>query len=149
MKYLYHKNNGSFLMIKNINDNSIYPHIEISEEQEQEILLAKKSGKVIKVINNEYQIFINEVNKRTKLVKERNNYLLQTDAYMFEDVRTEKSLTAEDIEDLLEYRLRLREMPNHYDVSNDKQNWSYVFVDVYTSGKNTNSYQLFKPEFIK
>lgn len=151
MKYLYYKKNGTMLFIKNNNDNTNYNYIEINKEQEQEVFswLSDNKTNLVKVLNGSLCFLINELSKRSDIVRERDNLIIQTDAYMFEDVRTEKNLTAENIEDLLEYRLRLRNMPNHYDSSTDKQTWSYVFVEVYTSGKNTNSYQLFKPEFIK
>ena len=150
MKYLYHRTDGVFLMIKDTNESTNYPHVEITDSEAENILLAKDAGKIIKVIDGKYLILVNEITKRQKIVKERNELLIVVERFIDRPTYTNKlGLTIEDLEDAKEYYIRLLDMPQHFDTSDDKQNWQYVFIDVYTSGKNTNNYQLFKPSFVK
>lgn len=149
MSYLYY-NKGVMVFIKNDNAYQDLDCIEISKEKEIEILNKKNNGYFVKVLNNEV-VFIKDFSiKRKDIVNFKNQKLSETD-YLVSDqgARDYLELTTDDINDLNEYRDRLRRMDDHFDDSDDKDSWEYVFVDVYTSGKNTNSYQLVKPSFVK
>lgn len=149
MSYLYYTK-GVMLFIKNDNKCEDFSCIEISKEQEKEILNKKNNGYFVKVINNEV-VFIEDLAiKREKIVNERNKLIDVAGRYIDRPTYTNKlGLTSEDLEDAEEYYNRLLDMPQHFDSSDDKQAWDFVFVESYTSGKNTNKYQLFKPAFIK
>lgn len=148
--YLYYTKGGSFLDIKKSNTNTDYKCIEITDEEKENIIKTlKDDSKQVKVYNDVITIIDNEYFKRKTIVDFKNKELSNTDFLMFKDAQIDYQLTSENIEDLEEYRTRLRFIDDHYDNSEDKQNWKYVFVDAYTSGKNTNKYQLLKPSFLK
>lgn len=149
--YLYYKKSGFMAAIKETNISQ-GDFIEITEKQVSDILnwQIEDSTNIIKVIDGEIKFIINETNKRQKIVQERNELLAIAERFVDRPTYTSKlGLTTEDLEDAEEYYIRLLDMPQHFDASDDKQNWKYVFVDVYTSGKNTDKYQLFKPSFVK
>lgn len=149
--YLYYKEDG---MIAGISDVKLrepfrYNHIEITLEQHR-IIRNKKDTEIVYVIDGEIVLRQNIKSKREQLVEERDELLNEMSHYRNDPKYQAKlGLTSEDLEDLDEYWERLLDMPQHFDASDNQYDWCYKFVDVYTSGKNTNTYQLFRPKFIK
>ncbi len=87
--------------------------------------------------------------KRLDIVVERDECLQNLLPYFDIWYQEKLLLTTEQIEDIKELYYRLLDAPQHYDSSEDKEAWCFNFVDEYTSGKNTNKYQIKKLDFIK
>lgn len=152
MNYLIYSMSGYYIDIRQDVDGVKHPFIEIDEKTTGEIVKALSKGLTVKVINGEVNYLINENKKRDNIVSERDRILSYVIPYTTCEWYREKELpniTTEELEDLKELYYRLLDMPQHYDNSVDKQNWSWKWVDEYTSGKNTNNYQLKILPFIK
>lgn len=148
--YLIHSNIGHFVDLTTEIKGSQFPSLEITEEQYDNTIEALSQGLVVRVVDGEILYLVNEVKKRADIVEERNKLIDVAGRFIDRPTYTDDlGLTTDDLDNVAEYYKRLRDMPQHYDESTDKQNWSYTFVDVYTSGKNSNKYQLFKPSFVK
>lgn len=147
--YLRHSKSGSFIILTAIKPNdSLF--LELTDKQHEEVKAANAAHEIIKVIDGNIHYFKNEGLERAKMVAERNELLEIAGRFVDRPTYFEAlGLSNDDIEDAKEYYIRLLAMPQHYDNSEDKQGWFYEFVEIYTSGKNTNSYQLMKPSFVK
>lgn len=148
MYYLEFTDAGSYTALKSSNKTSLNI-MEITVEQKEKVLKALAEKKDIKVIDGKIIFEINEGVKRFKIEQETKVLLEEAGRYIDKPtLHTKLNLTSDDVAKLQEYYYRLIDILDHYDASKDKKGWSYVFVDSYTSGKNSNKYQLLKPEFI-
>lgn len=150
--YLVYSMSGYYIDIKHNIEGVLHPFIEINEKTFDEVIKARSDGLIVKVVNDSINYLINENKKRERIVSDRDNILDSVIPYANSDWYRNKNLpdaTAEQLNDLEELYNRLLDMPQHYDLSDDKQSWDYRWVDEYTSGKNTNNYQLKRLDFIK
>lgn len=146
--YLEYSEKGYFLDIKK--ESNYKNKIEITKEQETEVYKALSDKKIVKVVDGEIVFLVNEALKRIDIVEKRNELLEVAGRFVDRPTYFEElGLTTEEVADAKEYYLRLLRMPEAYDNSDNKQEWYFRFVDVYTSAKNSNNYQLYKPEFVK
>lgn len=147
MKYAILSKSGVVLKFYNykVKSNNV---VEVTEEQYQEINNLPVYYRAI-YKDGSFSFYFIESIKRDCIVAERNAIIQKTDTpYSFPDYQ-ESTLTTEQVSELKELRDRLRKAPQHYDACVDKENWQFRWVDEYTSGKNTNNYQLKSLTFIK
>lgn len=147
MKYLVHRSNGVMVRVQNLLPTE--RHIEITDAQAEELISKLNDGyqAIVKdgLITYEYSY----LNKRKEIVEERNKILTFLDIpYSLPDYRA-NVLTQEQADDLDELRERLRNAPQHYNDSLEKESWQFRWVPEYTSGKNTEKYQLKRLDFVK
>lgn len=150
--YITYTNEGSFVNLHNTTEDITRQYIEITDEQVLSVFKAISEKKVIKVIDGVLTISENMNLKRSEIVLERDVILESVLPYVNSSWYREdniEGLNAEIESEIRELYQRLCDMPTHFDNSEDKQNWSYKWVDEYTSGKNTNSYQIKRLSYIK
>lgn len=152
MFYLEYSMSGVYVNIhlseKSITDKK-HGFIIVDLATRNSVVNAIKKGLTVKVVDSEVKYGINFDNKRIDIVKERDSYSEKVLPFLDTWYQEKHELTLEQIDDVKELYYRLCDAPQHYDVSDDKESWSMKFVEEYTSGKNTNNYQLKKLNFVK
>lgn len=147
MKYLYYNKHNVAFKVTEDNSYSGLKYIIITSDQETEFNLKKNTHACI-VKGGVLTYIFDTIKKRERISEERNLIISETDnPYSLPDYKT-NVLSLEQREDLDELRKRLRDAPQHYDLSDDKENWTLRWVDEYTSGKNTDNYQIKRLDFI-
>ena len=125
----------------------------ITNEEKKEILKGLNDGYFVHYIENKVVLKINEANKRKEIVSERDVLLEETEPYFLDRYgKRILNLTTEEDAELLLYYDELLAMPNHFDSSELKEEWSFIFVDYADQGTRTSTdsiYYLNKPNFIK
>lgn len=150
MKYIEYLNTGVVIDIRTKKEEAVFNTKEVSDNESLEVMEHMTSGNIVNVINNKIIFHVNEYKKRDEIVEERNALLKIAENFIDKPTYFKHlGLSVDDINDAKEYYFRLLDMPQSYDNSDDKQSWDFIFVDKYTSGKNSDTYQILKPEFIK
>lgn len=149
MKYINYNTEGKIFSISE--QKGLGLSIEVQDSEIYTIKQYLRDPKLNVIVKDGSLVYSESLHfKRKKIVDFKNKKLKESD-FLISDMKAREylNLTNEDLDDLNEYRDRLRQLDDHFDNSKDKESWSFVFVDTYTSGKNTNKYQIVKPHFIK
>lgn len=161
MKYLhYNKSSKKMFDISDKENIKYFDNIKIDEEQKCEIL---------KKIRGNLDCYIDEINKnfyfketfnpikaRADIVSFRDKKLKELDPFQTEHYQSYISLKKNIVIDekyfnqITEYYNSLLDLPNAFDLSTDKENFIYIFVDELDEFSNTdeNVYEILIPDFM-
>lgn len=149
MKYIVLSKSGTVVKVYDCEVMSDKVVTITDEEYKEKVLSVPDFHKTRWKNGDFYHHFIPAL-KRESMSEERDSYI-QTIKPVMENVwyQEKLNLTSEQLEDLKELYFRLLDAPQHYDVSDNQVEWTFNWVDEYTSGKNTDNYQLKRLDFIK
>lgn len=155
MKYIEYLNTNVAIDIRNKKTEAVFNTKEISDGESVEVLEAFRKGMVVKVVNDKIIFLVNEYDKRDDIVKERNQRINQLDPFHSEKYQAKLELTKEEIESIDVYWNELLELPQAFDASENKQDWTFE-IEIVSNYDNLNastidseSFILHQPGFVK
>lgn len=139
-------------------EKKYFGHIDITEEEKDEIMTVINNDCYIIVLDDKTWSFLpnfDECKKRCELVEIRDKMLIEQDPYHTEHYQAylsaNKKITVDEsyLLELNEYYSRLLELPDNYDICENKELFEVVLVDEYSAVEDSCVYEIVKPSFIK